>query len=112
MKKCSRCQKEKPSTEFHKDNSRTDGLQRYCKTCKKKRDFVGYGKYRGKYVVYYLPKHRYVGMTKNYKKRIQKHGFKGKDIEGHFALFVTKSKKIAHIVESLLHLVGFNGFRY
>lgn len=32
-KKCSRCGKLKPISEFHKDNSSKDGLKCYCKEC-------------------------------------------------------------------------------
>lgn len=75
-------------------------------------DLSGYGKYRGKYVVYYLPKHNYVGMTKHYSKRIKRHRSNKKDTSGHTAILITRSQKIAHLVESLLHLFGFKGFRY
>ena len=30
---CSCCGAEKPTTEFHKDRSRPDGLRKYCKMC-------------------------------------------------------------------------------
>lgn len=33
MKRCSRCQEQKPLTEFHRDRSRRDGLARRCKSC-------------------------------------------------------------------------------
>lgn len=35
MKTCSRCKRELPISEFHKDNSSSDGLQTYCKRCVK-----------------------------------------------------------------------------
>jgi len=35
MKKCSKCKKKKPTTEFSKDNSRKDGLAHKCKECHK-----------------------------------------------------------------------------
>lgn len=34
MKTCSRCRQDKPAEDFHRDNSRPDGLQRTCKPCK------------------------------------------------------------------------------
>lgn len=33
MKTCSKCKQTKPLTEFQKDRSRLDGLQRYCRSC-------------------------------------------------------------------------------
>lgn len=35
MKTCSKCDEEKPLTEFYKQASRADGRQRYCKRCAK-----------------------------------------------------------------------------
>lgn len=32
-KKCRKCYEEKPLTEFHKDKSKPDGLNIWCKTC-------------------------------------------------------------------------------
>lgn len=32
-KKCTSCKQSKALTEFHKDNSKTDGLKIYCKSC-------------------------------------------------------------------------------
>lgn len=34
-KKCSKCGRELPLSEFNKDKSRKDGLQSYCKSCQK-----------------------------------------------------------------------------
>ena len=33
VKKCSKCKKVKPITEFYKDKRHTDGLQSHCKKC-------------------------------------------------------------------------------
>lgn len=35
-----------------------------------------------------------------------------RDITGYRVIFTTKHEKIAHLVETLFHMVGFNGFRY
>lgn len=37
MKHCKACGLEKPTTEFHKDRSKTDGLNFYCKPCARER---------------------------------------------------------------------------
>ena len=64
-------------------------------------------------MVYYLPKERYIGMTYNLKRRMSAHRERHyRDITGYRILFSTKYKKVAHIVETFLHLIGFNGFRY
>lgn len=35
LKKCSRCKKKKPRTEFYKNKAKGDGLKAYCKKCSK-----------------------------------------------------------------------------
>jgi hypothetical protein len=42
MKKCPRCQKEKPLDSFHKDNTKSSGYNCYCKLCKKEKDAQSY----------------------------------------------------------------------
>jgi NAD-dependent SIR2 family protein deacetylase len=112
--KCSRCKKEKPFSDFHNDKARKNGMARYCKPCKKDYDKHGNNpKLWDKYIVYYLPKHRYVGMTMNIKRRINQHTTKeNRNVEGYRILLSTKSKRIAHLAETFLHIIGFDGFRY
>jgi hypothetical protein len=110
---CSKCKVEKPLDDFHRDNSRSLGVQRYCKPCKSKSTFYDkYKKYKGRYVLYYLPKENYVGMTKNYIKRIRDHHARGKNTDNGMILISSKNKKIIHVLETVLHLIGFKGFRY
>lgn len=111
---CSKCQTLRPFTDFHKDKRRPSGISRYCKPCKKAYDRHGFDpKHKEKYVVYYLPKHRYVGMTFNLRRRIGQHVTKEKrNVEGYKVLLASKSKRIAHLLETFLHIIGFNGFRY
>jgi len=35
MKRCARCGKQKPFSEFHKNSRNKDGLHSYCKECNK-----------------------------------------------------------------------------
>ena len=86
------------------------GLQRYCKKSKKKRDDIG--QHGGDFLVYYLPKERYIGMTKNFKKRVTKHKETGKNTKYAFIVLKTKHMKLAHLVETMFHMIGFRGFRY
>lgn len=111
-KQCSKCNKLKSVDDFHKDRSRADGLQRYCKQCKKRVDVNGKKEYEGKFMLYYLPKERYIGMTKNFTKRKQKHKKSGKDVRWAFVVLKTRRAKLAHLFETMFHMLGFNGFRY
>lgn len=45
-KKCPGCNEHKDSNSFAKNSSRTDGLQTYCRLCKKNSDAVHYRKYK------------------------------------------------------------------
>lgn len=112
--KCSGCQKEKLLEDFHKDRSRKSGRQRYCKECKRFFDKEGYHpKFKQKYMIYYLPKERYIGMTYNLKRRMTAHKQRhNRDITGYRVLLTTKHEKFAHMVETFFHLIGFKGFRY
>ena len=51
-------------------------------------------------------------MTKNFTKRKQKHKKSGKDVRWAFVVMKTRKVKLAHLVETLFHMLGFNGFRY
>lgn len=44
MKRCSSCDETKPESEFGKDSGRRDGLQIYCRECKRKRERKYYPK--------------------------------------------------------------------
>lgn len=110
--KCSRCKELKSQSDFHRSSTHNSGVQRYCKECKKRIDRIGHGKNQGKYCVYYIPKHRYVGMTRNVTKRMQRHRKNGKDVTGYRVILATRSAKFAHTFESILHMLGFKGFRY
>ena len=109
---CSKCNKIKFESEFHKDRSRKSGLQRYCKSCKRQVDVHGKKTFDGYFIVYYLPKERYIGMTKNFTKRKGKHKERGKNVKYAFIVLKTRRMKLAHLVETLFHMLGFDGFRY
>lgn len=47
MKRCPRCGKTKPISEFHKNKRRRDGLQTYCKPCRAVIDHDRYERKRG-----------------------------------------------------------------
>jgi hypothetical protein len=110
--RCAKCKKHKSRDHFHKDRSRASGIQRYCKPCKKGADAYGKQGFNGKFVLYYLPKERYIGMTKNFNKRVSRHKENGKNVEWAFIVVKTRHMKLAHLLETLLHMIGFDGFRY
>jgi hypothetical protein len=97
LQRCSKCEKSKPETEFHIDRSRASGFQRYCKPCKRKVDGHGKKEFDGYFIVYYLPKERYIGMTKNFIKRKQRHKEKGKNIKYGFIVLKTRKMKLADL---------------
>lgn len=117
--KCYKCKRTKKKSLFHKDNSRSSGVASYCKACKKKSDSKRAGNYGDKddkgnyiYTVYYLPEEHYVGMTKDIGKRIKDHKKLGKITEGYEIIGQYSDPKMAHLVETRMHLMGYNGFHY
>lgn len=50
MKTCSKCKKDKPLTEFHKNRSRPDGHQGQCKPCKAEVQKQWYEKNKARHV--------------------------------------------------------------
>jgi hypothetical protein len=70
-----------------------------------------YAKSRDEYFsVYYLPEEHYVGMTNNIKNRMKDHRCSGKFIDD-FEILATFEKQVdAHLFETLLHSMDYNGF--
>lgn len=60
MKLCSKCKREKELIEFNKNKRKLDGLQDYCKLCKKESDVKYYKKdpkiYNKRNILYYKQK--------------------------------------------------------
>ena len=120
---CSKCNYLKPLTEFHTRKDSVDGYRKECKECKKK-DTARQYQFRKEttprkkstkdpyYTVYYLPEHHYVGMTNSFKRRISEHKRKGKIIKGYEVVGRYKSQIQAHLYETMLHAMGYEGFRY
>jgi len=64
MKQCSKCKNWKKNSEFHKNKSKKDGLQCYCKKCQSKRDRSKYwqkyyNKSKDKKKIYYQKRKDY-----------------------------------------------------
>lgn len=117
MKQCKKCGEHKPLTEFYKNSRSKDGIDYYCKSCQKeganKRLNAKWAAgYNGKYAVYYLPEEHYVGMTNNLIRRMHKHGQKSKCTEGYEIIGEYETAIEAHLVETQLHFMGYEGFHY
>ena len=130
MKKCTECGIEKDVNFFYKNKRGVKGGDSKCKTCRKKyaseyrlknpekikKDNIKfrerYKKETGGYAVYYLPEEHYVGFTNCVKTRILDHSKTGKIVEGYETIAVYKCAIDAHLTETILHKMGYNGFQY
>jgi hypothetical protein len=113
MIKCTKCKIEKSSAEFHNSVSHAGGKLPRCKVCHNEQVNKRIAKElsdQGGYAVYYLPEHHYVGMTNNTKDRMRKHKRKGRYVDDMEIIGVYSSPIEAHFVETLLHLIGYEGF--
>ena len=63
------------------------------------------------YSVYYIPEEHYVGMSKNVYSRMNKHKHLGKIIDDYEVLQSFENPIEAHLMETRLHLMGYNGYR-
>ena len=63
MKRCTKCGEIKPVSEFHRNKSRKDGLQEWCKACKAKRAYKYRDRNREK-VIEYKRKYREINREK------------------------------------------------
>lgn len=111
MRSCSTCNKSKPLSEYHRKG---DGHVRMCKSCRRERGH-GYKKRHkdGHYTVYYLPEHHYVGMTNAVKTRMEEHRSKHNRITEGYEIIATFERAVdAHLFETKLHAMGYEGFYY
>lgn len=109
MKTCRICNESKTIDSFHR---RGQGHRTECKKCKSKIDSKRTRMPDGFYSVYYLPEHHYVGMTNSMKNRMQEHKHKGKITDGYEVVAQFGSAIEAHLAETMLHAIGYNGFYY
>ena len=121
MKKCSKCSELKPVEMFGKNKSRKDGLEYWCKLCK--RDILNncVKKYHENYyrehvklsyhIVYLLPDHNYVGVTNNPVYRMSNHRKKGfnRNTDNWIELARFESREDALKREAEYHDKGYEG---
>ena len=62
------------------------------------------------FTVYYLPEEHYVGMTNCLKRRLSAHKSQGKIIDGWEVVANFKRAVDAHLFETRLHCMGYEGF--
>jgi len=109
-KKCTNCLIEKDILHFHK--LKNGYYKSNCKECRSKsaKEYKD-SKKDGTYYLYYIPEEHYVGITNYLSARMSKHKHYNKLTEGFEIICAFKSQKQAHLYETLLHCMGYNGFR-
>ena len=127
MRKCKKCLLEKELKEFYV-RKRGNYINSQCKLCVNKRvksyniknkikiseyskNYLSNEKVNG-YAIYYLPEEHYIGFTGNLKARIRSHKSKGRITQGFEIVGVYNCPIFAHLQETRLHLMGYNGFQH
>ena len=66
----------------------------------------------GYFYLYYLPEEHYVGISNYVKGRMYDHSKKGKITEGYEIIAKFKRGVDAHLLETMFHQRGYNGYNY
>ena len=110
MKKCTKCNKEKPKSDFYLKNKKKGWLRSECKKCciklsiqKRKNKLDGY------WYVYKILEDNYVGITSDYESRKASHKNLGKKVKTMKKIAKYKRPEYALIHEAILHLIGYKG---
>jgi len=128
-KECSKCKVFKSSESFYPHKKNKDGLSYNCKKCIKaqRKSYYSGSKVRlsesnkryrlnnellNGYALYYLPEEHYVGFTNNIKARLRSHKNKNRITFGYEIIGVYKCPIYTHLLETRLHLMGYNGFQH
>ena len=125
MKTCSKCKESKELSEFNNAAATKDGKNSQCKACvslrrkqahlsspQKERQRAIANRNKGKlshYIVYYLPKENYCGMTMDPTPRMRVHKRDGNDTTGWITITTAKTKKEARSIENHYHALGMEG---
>ena len=141
VKECTECCEVKPLTEFSTNGRSEKGTVLYRSKCKPCRAKIGAERYHSAspseierrknysknyylevikdkwygsktYYVYYLPQHHYIGMTKHLKQRMHLHYHSDRFVNDFEIVGEYKTAVEAHLVETQLHYMGYEGFRY
>ena len=108
FKDCSQCSQHLSTEQFNKKGK--GKLRSECRECQKKYFKNRVWKRDAHYTVYYIPSEEYIGYTNNFTSRIRDHKKNGKDVTGHKIVGQFDSAVKAHLVETLFHFIGYNGF--
>jgi hypothetical protein len=127
-KKCGKCKISKGYEYFYTHKKNKDGLSYNCKKCiniqrkehysNNKVQISEYNKYyrektkENGFALYYLPEEHYVGFTNHLKARLRRHKCQGKITEGYEVIGVYSCPIYTHLLETRLHLMGYNGFQH
>lgn len=115
---CNFCSTTKPVAEFY---TIKNGLDSRCKTCRKETNKAyrekNPGKFieireryvTGKWTVYLLPDHNYVGYTKNIEYRMAGHRWNNRNTDNMQILHIFDSKDHAMLIEDWYHAEGWLG---
>ena len=127
---CRKCNNEKPASSFYENRRLKSGFESQCKQCKKEyvsnwrkqnpnynysknKEYYEKGKREtGGYAVYYLPEEHRVGFTNNVRDRMWSHKRNGLVVEGYEVVGVYDCPIQAHLTETILHTMGYNGFQH
>jgi len=112
MKKCTKCNIEKPFEDFAvKKSNKSTGRAARCKKCMN----IYLAKWRNEdkldyYMIYYLPEEHYIGLTTQPKQRMADHkSHHNRNTTGWRVMYCTESKYEARLIENRYHDLGFNG---
>lgn len=110
MRTCSVCKIPKNESNF--SILKNGYYKSQCKECRNKRAIeIRASRKDGYYYLYYLPEEHYVGITNFVKQRIAKHKHLGKVVDNYEIICKFKFAVQAHLYETYLHCMGYNGFR-
>ena len=106
MKKCTKCNKQKPFDLFRRNSTQPDGHHGHCKMCS-----AEYHSGDGYTYVYYLPEEHYVGVTTSPVKRMNQHRNSQNHIVDGWEIIARFERRVdAHYLEIMFHMRGYQGF--
>ena len=129
-KQCTLCKNNLDIDKFNNNKGTSDGKASQCRACmssylKEYRSKEGNKERAAKYkknrylkerhplgytAVYYLPEDHYIGMTLNFKRRMNQHRLDGRHVADVEILAWFERSVDAHLFETQLHVLGYLGY--
>jgi len=110
MKKCTKCLKEKPKSNFYLKNKEKGWLRPECKACSIRLSAERRKKLLNNcWYVYKIQEDNYVGITSDFDSRKAVHKYRGKKVSSMKKIAKYKRPEYAIIHEAILHLFGCKG---